>query len=1121
MKRFASLFFFLAMSATFAQAQTIRYVKPVASGAGDGSSWADASADLQAMIDASAANDEVWVAAGTYKPTAGTDRTISFYMKDGVAIYGGFAGAEALLDDRDWAVNETILSGDIGVVNDSTDNSYHVIFNQNIDNTALLDGFTIRDGNADGLANIERRGAGMYNQSSSPGISHCQFSDNSALFNGGGLYNQDSHPAVSHCTFSNNTAGAAGGGVVNNGSSAAVFIECAFSSNSSGNLTFDEGAGGVLNSGGAAPVFDNCTFTGNTSEFGGGGMRNINANPILNDCTFSQNISGGGGGMLNQGASPILANCVFSQNTGFNGGGGMTNFSGSSPVLNNCSFISNTAFLSFGGGMNNSDSSPTLNDCTFTGNNAGSGGGIAYSASSGTLNRCIFTSNTAFVGGGIFFSFSSDAVLNQCLFAGNAADNSGGGVRIQDSSPSLTNCQFIGNTSTFGGGLSFGGSGAPVLKNCSMSGNSAFLSIDGGAIYTFSTNLSLVNCILWGNSSGIDANPGIFANVSHSIVQQGSGVYPGTGNLNLDPLFVSQPPIGLGTAGDLHLQACSPAVDLGTNSGAPGVDYDDQPRPFNSYGLSEALTDMGAFEYQQTQTPATPSVTISGPAETSCVGITYTASPVNGGLSPFYNWMVNGVAVGIHTSTFTTTNLSIGDVVNCEMSSTEPCAYPLIATSNSITITQEVPPPGDPAVFGDNEWRVYAWNAGGATPTSDSWNTDYRGYYTTADLNFNSQNQWNSLASPSSAPGYQGCLVGDDNHSWSAKRRGFTCGYYKISVTGHDDAAQLWIDGAMVWEFIGCCQSHPNVWEGFLDADSEVEFRVTEGEGASRGSLSFQQITAQVTQAGDLCDGGSATLALANNPVGNYLWSTGETTSSITIINAGTYSVTLSGSNGCSISASTDVFGPAGDPAVFGDNVWNVYAWNAGGETDTGNSWNTHYAGYYTDANLNFNSTNYWGAWASPSSASGYQGCPVNADNHSWSAKRKGLPCGYYQINVTSHDDYAQLWVDGVMVWDAPCCSSQDNVWTGFLDASSEVEFRVTEGLGNSNGSIVLQPLTPSLTGLNDLCSSSPATLAVQGNPAGDYLWSTGESTPSILITEPGTYSVTLDNGNGCSISAS
>lgn len=248
------------------------------------------------MIDASAANDEVWVAAGTYKPTAGTDRTISFYMKDGVAIYGGFAGAEALLDDRDWAVNETILSGDIGVVNDSTDNSYHVIFNQNIDNTALLDGFTIRDGNADGLANIERRGAGMYNQSSSPGISHCQFSDNSALFNGGGLYNQDSHPAVSHCTFSNNTAGAAGGGVVNNGSSAAVFIECAFSSNSSGNLTFDEGAGGVLNSGGAAPVFDNCTFTGNTSEFGGGGMRNINANPILNDCTFSQNISGGGGG---------------------------------------------------------------------------------------------------------------------------------------------------------------------------------------------------------------------------------------------------------------------------------------------------------------------------------------------------------------------------------------------------------------------------------------------------------------------------------------------------------------------------------------------------------------------------------------------------------------------------------------------------------------------------------------------------------------------------------------------------------------------------------------------------------------------------------------------------------
>jgi len=79
----------LVLIAGSAMAQTIRYVKPTTSGTGDGSSWANASNNLQAMINASAANDQVWVAAGTYKPTTGTDRTISFSMKEGVAIYRG------------------------------------------------------------------------------------------------------------------------------------------------------------------------------------------------------------------------------------------------------------------------------------------------------------------------------------------------------------------------------------------------------------------------------------------------------------------------------------------------------------------------------------------------------------------------------------------------------------------------------------------------------------------------------------------------------------------------------------------------------------------------------------------------------------------------------------------------------------------------------------------------------------------------------------------------------------------------------------------------------------------------------------------------------------------------
>ena len=94
---------------------------------------------------------EIWVAAGTYKPTTTADRAISFSMPNGVKIYGGFAGTESTRDQRNWETNKSILSGDIGSENDNTDNSYHVIKNSSwLDETAVLDGFTITGGKADG-----------------------------------------------------------------------------------------------------------------------------------------------------------------------------------------------------------------------------------------------------------------------------------------------------------------------------------------------------------------------------------------------------------------------------------------------------------------------------------------------------------------------------------------------------------------------------------------------------------------------------------------------------------------------------------------------------------------------------------------------------------------------------------------------------------------------------------------------------------------------------------------------------------------------------------------------------------------------------------------------------------
>lgn len=74
---------FLVAEPAFARAT--RHVKPVASGSGNGSSWANASGDLGAMLNASAAGDEVWVAAGTYDP--GSNRAATFTIKGGVALH--------------------------------------------------------------------------------------------------------------------------------------------------------------------------------------------------------------------------------------------------------------------------------------------------------------------------------------------------------------------------------------------------------------------------------------------------------------------------------------------------------------------------------------------------------------------------------------------------------------------------------------------------------------------------------------------------------------------------------------------------------------------------------------------------------------------------------------------------------------------------------------------------------------------------------------------------------------------------------------------------------------------------------------------------------------------------
>ena len=155
------------------QISSVVYVDINANGLNNGTSWTNAYEDLQDALTASLEGQELWIANGIYKPTSGTNRDIAFVVDKNIKLYGGFAGNEINRSDRDWGVNETILSGAIGSLNDITDNSKVIIHFDNVN--ALIDGLHIR--RAYGVENIGAFSA-ILALESEVDIRHCEIYDN-------------------------------------------------------------------------------------------------------------------------------------------------------------------------------------------------------------------------------------------------------------------------------------------------------------------------------------------------------------------------------------------------------------------------------------------------------------------------------------------------------------------------------------------------------------------------------------------------------------------------------------------------------------------------------------------------------------------------------------------------------------------------------------------------------------------------------------------------------------------------------------------------------------------------------------------------------------------------------
>lgn len=273
-------------------AASIHYVTPT--GSGDCSSWANA-CNLTTALNSASSGDEIWVATGTYKPGAANMRSATFTLKNGVAIYGGFAGTENQRSARDWKANPTILSGDLdGDGTRSNQDAYTVVTCNGADASMVLDGFTITGGNANAIPYVN--GGGLWNrpdtsnqfQPSSPTLTNIIFTNNAANASGGGMYNRTGNPKLTNVVFQGNLA-STGGGMYNHYNSSPELTNVIFADNTATN----KGAGIYNNY--SSPTLTNITFSRNTATYFGGGIYNE--------------------GWSGQGSSPTLTNVILWGNT--------------------------------------------------------------------------------------------------------------------------------------------------------------------------------------------------------------------------------------------------------------------------------------------------------------------------------------------------------------------------------------------------------------------------------------------------------------------------------------------------------------------------------------------------------------------------------------------------------------------------------------------------------------------------------------------------------------------------------------------------------------------------------------------------------------------------------------
>ncbi len=521
------------------------YVDASAAG-GNGSSWASAYSDSQLALDVATEGDHIWVAEGTYTPTAWSDanddgtiddadgaRSATFSLIGGVDIYGGFAGDETVLADRRGGA--TILSGDLqgddapGIAVDDLrtaesrlDNAYSVVTAIDLTTEVTLDGLTISGGNVNSSGTLRtpsQCGAGIYSSSSTLKLGNVTIAANSAYNEGAGIFSYGDKLTISNSTIAGNSASSYGGGI--------------YSTNGTVTLT-------------------DSTISGNSASSTGGGIYCYRANLRLTNSTISGNSASSHGGGIWSGVSSVtLAN----------------------------SAIEGNATDKHGGGIHSFLTTLTLDDSTIEGNAAG------YS------------------GGGVYCNRGTETLTNSTI-SGNSASAFAGGIYSYLANLMLTNSTISGNSGVVAGGI-YGRSGTAKLANSMIAGNSAeavYPDVHHTGLTTGSNNLIGDGTGQTWLTDGVDGNQVGTATspIDPMFVDPAGGDYR---------LLSGSPAIDMGSAlylDEMDSDGDGPDVEIDLNGSGTIGDYtiaNDLDGNARVFGVA---VDMGALEYSNTAPAAAP-----------------------------------------------------------------------------------------------------------------------------------------------------------------------------------------------------------------------------------------------------------------------------------------------------------------------------------------------------------------------------------------------------------------------------------------------------------------------------------------------------------------------------------